>query len=348
MANRPTQAIERLYERSATARALLFAPALLYRGVYKRYLQSDYDFVRDAYYRTFDRFPDLETPATLNEKIQWRKLYDRNPAFVRCTDKYRVRAFVAEKVGQDLLVPLLLDTTVPDRIDFEAMPRRFVAKVNHGCGWNELVWDKHRLDRARLVRKLKGWLGSNFYYARREWQYRDIEPRVLVETMLVDDDDRLPTEYRFFCFDGAPTFLEIVADRFTDDLSVDYYDLAWTRLPVLHDVYRNGAARPQPDHLAAMRRVAARLSAGFDFVRVDLYLSRNRIYFGELTFTPGAGFLKLHPPEYDAIFGRAWRLPPGVRRQGRRRRRDGAGALHHQPNHHRLPSNHTPTRRHRW
>lgn len=311
---RPRQAIKQIYEHSAAARALLFLPVLLYRAVYKRYLQSDRDFIRDAYWAAFGRFPDLEKPATLNEKIQWRKLYDRNPQYAACADKYRVREYVRERAGEACLIPLLLVTKDPDEIDFESLPPRFVVKANHGCRWNELVRDKDGLDREALVRKIKGWLGSNFYREQREWQYRDIAPRVLVEEMLIDDGGNLPTEYRVFCFDGEAKFLEVVSERFTPDLKVDYYDVDWVHLPVRHDIYENSDAKPGPRELDEMLRLAERLAAGFDFVRVDLYLSGNRVYFGELTFTPSAGFLKFHPPDYDAIFGRDWRVPIDVSR----------------------------------
>jgi hypothetical protein len=140
----------------------------------------------------------------LNEKIQWRKLYDRNPVYTLCADKYRVREYVRERVGEACLVPLLVVASDPHEVDFSRLPDRFVLKANHGCGWNEFVWSRERLDERASVARMDRWLRSNFYRRHREWQYKHIAPLILIEELLTDRHGALPVEYRFFCFDGAP------------------------------------------------------------------------------------------------------------------------------------------------
>lgn len=278
------------------------------RFLYGRYLQSDRAFIRTSYRRAFGVDPDLANPGTLNEKIQWRKLHDRNPMYPFCTDKYRVRTYVRDRVGEDYLVPLILATSTITEVDFESLPDRFVMKANHGSGWNELVWDKHQLERRRAIRTARRWLRSNFYARYREWQYKDIEPLILIEELLADEAGALPAEYRFFCFDGQARFVEVVTGRFGPALKVDYYDMDWVHIPVTHDIYENAVGLPRPACLDEMVAVAQKLSREFSFVRVDLYLAGDRPYFGELTFTPSAGLLRFHPPEYDRIFGEGWPL----------------------------------------
>jgi hypothetical protein len=282
----------------------------VYHFFLKRYWQSDYAFTRRIYRQTFGRFPDLEHPTTISEKTHWRMLHDCNPLFAVCTDKYRVRSWVAERGAAEYLVPLLLVTDDADSIDFDSLPRQFVIKTNNGSRRNVLVWDKDTLDRRATIEQLKRWLRSNYYYDIRERQYKTIEPLVLVEELLADAGV-LPMEFRSFCFDGEPKFVEVVAGRGTSQVTVDYYDQDWKYWPVLHKNLANSGPQPRPQQLDEMLQLDRRLSAGLDFVRVDLYLVKGRVYFGEMTFTPSAGLITFSPPDFDEILGRAWKLPAG-------------------------------------
>lgn len=295
---------------SRWSRLPLFPRRLLrfaYRFFRLRYWQSDRTAILRAWRRYYGIFPDLENPVTLTEKIAWRMLHDRNPLFAVCSDKYAVRQWVTAKGAGPYLVPLLQVTDRAERLDFASLPQQFVVKASHGCKWNELVWDKNRADRERIIEKAGSWLRSDYYRVLRERQYKRMQPRILVEEMVADDAGS-PDEYKLACFDGRPEFFEVVHGRFTSQFTVDYYNADWQHLPVSHKALANGGPEPRPPELEEMLQLARLLSAGFDFVRVDLYRAKGRVWFNELTFTPGAGLMTYHPPEYDEIFGRMWRL----------------------------------------
>jgi len=272
---------------------------------------SDADFIRASYRLAFGVYPDLDHPLTLNEKIQWRKLYDRDPQYTECSDKRAVRQYVADRTAPEYLIPLLGVAPTPADIDFDSLPSRFALKANHGSGWNLIVTDTARFNRRRAIAIMNTWVRSSFYWRHREWQYKEIEPVLLIEALLSDGAQRPPTEYRFFCFDGVAEFVEVVAGRFAPPLTVDYYDKQWRHLPVVHDIHKNAGDAPPPANLREMTAVAEALARQMSFVRVDLYLSDGRICFGEMTFTPCAGLLKFHPPEYGRVFGDYWTIGPG-------------------------------------
>ncbi len=303
-----TDALVRAYHGHPAARALLFLPARLHRLLRQRPWESDRAFLRRTYRRAHGVAPDLDHPSTFTEKVVWRMLHDRNPLFPPCSDKLAVRDRVAAAVGSEYLVPLVAATTRPEELVAERLPARFVLKATHGSGWVEVVADRERWDRPRSLARMRRWLATDFSREKREWQYRSIPPHIVVEEMLVGADGEPPLEVRSLCFDGEPRFLEVVARGHVPP-RVDYYDTAWNHFPVRHGLLPMGGPRPRPAQLDEIVALARRLSAGFDFVRVDLYLCRDRVHFGELTFTPGAAWRGFRPSEYDGVFGGAWVLP---------------------------------------
>jgi hypothetical protein len=249
---------------------------------------------------------DVANPQRFTEKLYKRMIAvnrGQNPEFTPLSDKYSVRAYVASKVGEEYLIKLLWHGEDPNAIPFESLPKEYVIKSNHAC--HQVIVVKGDADQTDIRNRVSGWLRTNFYWANREYQYYHIKPRVLIEEYLKSQDDGRPLDYRFWCFGGHPEVLQI-GNRIGDNINL-FFDTEWNLL----DLYsREGALRPhlpKPRNLDEMVSIASRLSAPFDFVRVDLYNIDGKIYFGELTFTPTAGGIKLRPEGWDLKLGEKWR-----------------------------------------
>jgi hypothetical protein len=260
--------------------------------------------------------PDLQDPKTWSEKIQWMKLHDHDPRYTRCSDKYRVRQYVEETVGPEHLVPLLGVCDDARQLDLERLPPRFAVKANHGSAWNVLVLDKQHQDRNALVRRCNKWLARNYYVNHREWQYKNIEPLLVVEELLTDEEGRLPADFKIHCFDHGRGEIVCGVDRGRFDRHTrDHYDERWNRLDLKFKFPQSDEGLPRPALLEPMVSVARRLAAPFRYVRVDLYAVRGRIFVGELTFTPGSGYDPFVPERWDADWGGRFAIggpiPPG-------------------------------------
>ncbi len=273
-------------------------------------LTPDRSYISKRYARVFRHKPDFENPATMNEYLAYRKLYDRDPLLPLCSDKYRVRRYVADKIGEEHLVPLLMATDDPDTIDFSKLPDRFVIKVNHGSGQNIIVTDKTKIDTEETRVLLHYWMKRSHYYNNREWQYKEIKPMVIIEEMLLDSDGHVPKDYKFHVFGGKVEMINIDTDRFEKHRRI-FYSPKWEKLDFLWvpDVgnnqpkYEESDPQPKPENLDEMIRLAEKLAEDFLYVRVDFYNLRGKIYFGELTFTHENGLAKFFPEKYDAIYG---------------------------------------------
>lgn len=277
----------------------------------KRLWESDEDRIRRKYRAELGREPDLDRPRTYTEKVLWLNLHHRDPRQTICSDKHAVRRWVAQRVGEDILVPLLGTYENPNDIDLEALPRSFVIKATHGSGWNLIVEDRTGINWEEAKRTLRDWLSRSYYAHKREWQYRDVTPRLIVEEFLGAADGRIPSQFQFFCFrrgEEQKILVQVDFDEHTNHRR-DYYDLDWNRMPFASRVPNAERPAPRPEKLAEMTEVARALSEDFPFVRVDLYLIDGRIYFGELTFTSGGGMSSFDPPEWDRRLGEWIGLP---------------------------------------
>ena len=273
--------------------------------------EGDEKRIRRKYHGELGRDPDLDNPATYTEKVLWLNLRHRDPRMVVCADKWAVRDWVAERVGEDILVPSLGLYDDADDIDFASLPDAFVIKATHGSGWNLIVPDKSVLDWEEAKGSLQNWLSRSYYAHKREWQYRDMPHRLIVEQFLEDEDGGIPSQYQFFCFRRGhqqTILVQIDFDEHTNHRR-DYYDLDWKRMPFTSRVPNAEREAPRPERLEDMLAIVRGLSEDFPFVRVDLFLVRNRIYFGELTFTSGGGMSSFDPPDWDRKLGDLMGLP---------------------------------------
>jgi len=259
----------------------------------------------DAHRTAHGRFPRILRPRTFSERVFRRLMFDRRPILTQFADKYGARAYIEERLGSVVLPRLYHVTEDPATIPWESLPSRYVVKATHGSGWIRLVEDGGA-DRAAITQACSQWLRRNFYPVHREWPYKNIPPRIIIEEFLDDGSGGVPLDFKFFVFHGVPRLIQVDATRFSGHTR-SLYDLGWNRLPVTlrfppvpHEV-------PRPVHLEQMIAAAAELGRGIDFLRVDLYDTPRQFYVGELTTAPGAGREAFDPPEFDRELGRFWR-----------------------------------------
>lgn len=251
----------------------------------------------------------LDDPRTLGEKLQWLKLYDATPEKGRLADKYLVRAWVADTIGEQYLVPLLGVWERPEDIAWDELPSRFVLKATHGSGWNIVVKDAARLSVDEAVRRLAYWRERRMsMLGGFELHYEFCEPRIIAEQYLEDASGGL-RDYKFITFDGRVQFILAIEGRFATERSGTYL-ADWSKAPFRYG-YRVGVPgdTPRPERLDEMLRLAQRLGAGFPFARVDFYEVDGRVYFGEITFTDANGLSTFDPEGYDEAFGSKLVLP---------------------------------------
>ena len=264
------------------------------------------DLLLQRYVRVHGKHLNLTNPQNFTEKLFCRMISlnrRRNPKFTQLTDKYTARAYVGSKVGEQYLVKLLWHGKDPSAIPFDTLPAEYVIKTNHAS--RKIIVVKGKADRIDVISRLSSWLKSNYYWEYREYQYYHIKPRVMIEEYLRNQDSSGPLDYRFWCFKGIPEVIHV--DNYAHDIN-PFFDTQWNQLD-LH--YREGASRPaiaKPINFEQMISIASRLSAGFDFVRIDLYNLDGKIYFGEFTFTPTAGHSKLRPESWDLKLGEKWKM----------------------------------------
>lgn len=267
-------------------------------------------------YYTGRKYNDAD-PKEFGEKIQWYKAHYRPKVLNMLVDKYAVREYVKEKIGEQYLNECLGVYDKVSDIDFDALPDRFVIKGVHGCGFNLIVPDKSKLCRLKARLQLHKWMHRNQYYrGGQEWAYRDVPPRLIVERYLEEPGRSALIDYKFFCFGGKPKFVEVHLDRRQSDYSSAYFDFDFKMLP-FNDVSEEMSIHTdvaRPENLDEMIALAERLADRFPFVRVDFYSVQGKTIFGEMTFYPADGRYSFHPEEYNRIIGDMItlpKLPPG-------------------------------------
>ena len=254
---------------------------------------------------------DLERPETYNEKLQWIKLYDRNPLMVKCADKYTVREYVESKGLGGILNELYFESFDPGEIPFDELPDGFVIKVTHGSSFNIICRDKALLDRDKTVNQLRRWLKAKYLPCYGEWFYGKTRPRVIVEKLLTNQSgtDELD-DYKVYCFNGVPRFISVDMGRHGDKHIKNIYDTQWDLKRGWEMAYpSNGVSAPPPECLGRLLECAKALSEDFLHARVDFYVVDGKPVFGEITFCNSAGFGRVHPKEFALEMGRYLKLP---------------------------------------
>lgn len=272
----------------------------------------DEKFLRLQYECFSGRKLNLENPRTLTEKLQWLKLYDRRPEYTKMADKYEVKKLVSGKIGAEHVIPLLGVYDSFDEIDFDALPDQFVLKCTHDSGGLAVCRDKSSFDIDGARERLNASLKKNFYFRFREWVYKDIKPRIIAEQYVDSLGKPDSVEYKLTCFNGRAKLITIcqgIAHSSADARTNDHYDRDMNRL-MFSVYYKNPEIPAQiPAQMKDIIAFSEILSAGIPEVRVDWYMDKGRIYFGEFTFYTWAGLMKFEPPEWDEILGSWLELP---------------------------------------
>lgn len=272
----------------------------------------DEKYLKIKYYLSLGKKLDLENPKTFNEKLQWIKLFDRNPLYTQLVDKYLARDYIKEKLGEEYLIPLLGVWDDPDDIDFDALPEQFVLKCNHNSGLGMCICkDKSKLDIKKVKEELKKGLAQDYYLSGREWPYKNVPRKVIAEKYMTDESGYELKDYKFFCFDGEVKMLFVAKDREVEgaETKFDFFDADFNHLPFTNGHPNSQPPYFKPENFEEMKAVAAKLSKGIPEVRVDLYNINGKIYFGEMTFFHWSGFVKYEPEEWDYKIGSYINLP---------------------------------------
>lgn len=276
----------------------------------------DRAYLQFAYRAQMGKRLNLDNPVTFNEKLQWLKLYDRNPNYPKMVDKLTAKDYVASIFGNDYTVPTLDVWENADEVDISKLPEKFVLKCTHDSGSIIVCRDKSKFNITEAKEKLQNHLRRSTYWFGREWPYKNLKPRIIAEKYLQNKTDGITkeengerqqelTDYKFYCFNGYVDCVMICYDRESGDTKFYFFDRDWKlkRINKRGVQAPEGFTLPRPSCLTEMFDIAAKLSVGIPFARIDLYQSDNQIYFGEITFFPESGFDPNYLPETDEYFG---------------------------------------------
>ena len=254
---------------------------------------------------------DWKNPKTFNEKVQWLKLYDRNPIYSTMVDKYEAKQYAADRIGAQYVVPLLAGPWDSfDEIDFDALPDRFVLKTTHDCGGVWICKDKKNMNMQAAKAFLEKHLKRDYYTTGREWPYKNVKPRIFAEEFLAELEEDL-RDYKFFCFDGVPKMMFIASERQSkeQETKFDFFDMDFNHMPIINGHPNSPYPIDKPVNWELMKELAAVLSAGIPQVRVDFYECNGRLYLGELTFSHWGGLVPFEPEQWDETLGSWIKLP---------------------------------------
>ena len=288
----------------------------------KKYIvDRDYRFMINALHGMYDNMPDdeylrrmfkaklgyeldLDSPKTFNEKLQWLKIHDHNPVYTNLVDKYEVKEYVASIIGKEYIIPTLGLWSRFDDIDFDSLPNQFVIKCTHDSGGLVIVKDKKLLNINDAKKKIESALKRNYYYYGREWPYKNVKPRIIVEEYMHNNQCAELIDYKFMCFNGEVKYSFVCTDRYSlPGVHTTFFDREWNMMPFIWHYPKRETGISKPQCYDEMIYLAEKLSTGFQFTRIDFYEVDGKIKFSEFTFYPGSGFEEFTPTEWDYIIG---------------------------------------------
>lgn len=276
---------------------------MAYRGMLPECAYGE--MVSAMQYEATGMYPDLDSPQTFNEKILSSMISTPLPIKTALADKYQVRSWVAEKIGEKYLIPLIGDWEKVEDIPWGQLPQKYAMKLNHGCGFNIVSDGRYNMDIGIAKRRLKSWFKCNFGFVSYERQYISIEPHIICEQYIENIDGDV-CDYKIFCFHGEPKYIMVLSQR-KKGLRMLFLDINWNALPFVYTYPKSNEIPPKPRKLEEMIEVTKILCEDFDHVRVDWYvLNDGSIKFGEMTFTSAGGHAAWNPPEWDMKLGEMW------------------------------------------
>lgn len=271
---------------------------------------SDEKYIKLLYRLKMKKNLNLNNPKTFNEKLQWLKLYDRKDIYTTMVDKYEAKRYVANIIGEEYIIPTLGIYDNFDEIDFDKLPNQFVIKCTHDSGGLVIVKDKNKIDIESTKNKINNSLRNNYYYSGREWPYKNVKPRIIIEEYKEDTKYHELRDYKIFCFNGRAEIVFVASNRQGDgDTYFDFFNRKLEHLP-FENGHPNAPYKVEvPKTIQKMFSLAEKLSKNIPEVRIDFYDVNGKIYFGEITFFHWSGFVPFNPEEWDYKLGEMIELP---------------------------------------
>lgn len=287
-------------------------PGLLFISLGHRgwfHWMNDELYLKIAYRIKMGKKLHLNPPVTFNEKLQWLKLHDRRPEYTTMVDKYEAKKWVAERIGEEYIIPTLGVWNHFDEIDFDKLPNQFVLKCTHDSGGLVICRDKEKLDKKAARKKLENCLKHNFFWGQREWPYKNVKPRIIAEKYMEDSATSELKDYKFYSFRGVIKAMFIATGRQKGQTKADYFDMEFKPLPFTWGYPHAKVLPKKPQNFDEMVKIAEILTKDIPQARVDFYEVNGKTYFGEITFFDGSGMERFHPESWDKTFGEWLKLP---------------------------------------
>ena len=267
---------------------------------------SDKTYLKIMYFYHMKKRMNFENVTTFNEKLQWLKLHDRKEIYTTMVDKYEVKKYVADLIGGEYVVPTYGIYESYNEIDFDVLPNQFVLKVTHYGGSRGvfIIKDKNTINYSNIENEIEKLLKENLYNYSREWPYKNVKPRIIIEKYMKNEDEEELKDYKLFCFNGKPKIILVCSERFSSsNMCETWFDEDWNLMDIIEGNHRVDKNIKPPQSFKKMKYLASQLSKNIPFVRIDFYEVNSKIYFGEMTFFPASGFEKFEPKEWDKKLG---------------------------------------------
>lgn len=267
---------------------------------------SDKTYLKIMYFYHMKKRLNFGNVTTFNEKLQWLKLHDRKEIYTTMVDKYEVKKYVADLIGGEYVVPTYGIYESYNEIDFDVLPNQFVLKVTHYGGSRGvfIIKDKNTINYSNIENEIEKLLKENLYNYSREWPYKNVKPRIIIEKYMKNEDEEELKDYKLFCFNGKPKIILVCSERFSSsNMCETWFDEDWNLMDIIEGNHRVDKNIKPPQSFKKMKYLASQLSKNIPFVRIDFYEVNSKIYFGEMTFFPASGFEKFEPKEWDKKLG---------------------------------------------
>lgn len=272
-------------------------------GAFNR--MSDQKFLKMQYRIKTGKKLDLDNPITFNEKIQWLKIYDKKEIYTKMVDKLEVKEYISNIIGKDFIIPTLGVFEKFDDIDFDKLPNQFVIKCTHDSGGIIICKNKNKINIKKMRKKMNKALKDNYFYHGREWPYKNVKPRIIIEKYMANFGNDELCDYKIFCFNGKPKITLVCSERFSsNNMCKTFFNNDWDLLELTENGHRIDNTTKKPKNFDKMLFFSKKLSNNIPFLRVDWYEINGKLYFGELTFFPNSGFEKFEPESWDFELGK--------------------------------------------
>ena len=247
---------------------------------------------------------NLDNPKTFNEKLQWLKLFDRKDEYIKMVDKYEAKKYISDSIGNQYIVPTIGIYNKFDDINFNNLPNKFVIKCTHDSGGIVICKDKSKLDIKKAKKKIDRCMSKNFFYYGREWPYKNIKPRIMIEKFLEDENQLEIFDYKFFCFNGKVEYLYVSSGSHSSKQKIQFFDKNFTPVNCTRKDYATFDVIPKrPKNFDKMIQLSEFFSDNIEHIRIDFYEINGKLYFGEFTFYTGSGYIPFESKEWDLKLG---------------------------------------------